>query len=189
MIRVVNEGFLATRNGRLINKQYQEVGPNEKVFQRDNQVCFDEDIEYDFGGHIWAGRISWLKMAWQHIPISLDNCEDFWLSATLKTFYNIATKTPKCPCPKDNPVNPDLCAASEKSASNHTNSIIGKRTIDHSIRANLIKAISMHLNYKPLLFYNSKTIDIINDKFKFGNITHPLFNLSDTLWKNINYWQ
>ena len=189
MIRVVNEGFLATRNGRLINKQYQEVGPNIKIFERDNQVCFDEDIEYDFGGHIWAGRISWLKMAWQHIPISLDNCEDFWLSATLKTFYNIATKTPKCPCPKDNPVNPDLCAASEKSASNHTNSIIGKRTIDHSIRANLIKAISIHLNYKPLLFYNSKTLDIINDKFKFGNITHPLFNLSDTLWRNINYWQ
>ena len=189
MIRVVNEGFLATRNGRLINIQYQEIGPIDKIFQRDIQVCFNEDIEYDFGGQIWAGRISWLRMAWQHIPISLENCEDFWLSATLKTFYNIATKTPKCPCPKDNIVNPDLCAASDNSAIVHINTQIGKKTVESSIRAKLMKDISIYLNYKPMLFWDSKALDKINDKFIFGNKTHPLFNLSDTLWKNVLFWQ
>ena len=87
MIRVVNEGFLATRNGRLINKQYKEISPKNKIYKRGNQVCFNEDIEYDFGGHIWAGRISWLRNAWKHIPISLDNCEDFWLIIIIIIFY------------------------------------------------------------------------------------------------------
>ena len=189
MIRVVNEGFLATRNGRLINKHYKEILPIKKLFKKGSQVCYNEDIEYDFGGQIWAGRISWLRNAWKHIPISLDNCEDFWLSATLKTFYNIATKTPKCPCPKDNPVNPDLCAASDRSAKYHSNSMIGKKTVDHGIRSKLIKDISNHLKYKPMLFSDSKALDKINDKFIIGNRIHPLFNLSDDLWKNALFWQ
>ena len=189
MIRVVNEGFLATRNGRLITKEYQEIAPIDKIFQKDNQVCFNEDIEYDFGGHIWAGRISWLRMAWKYIPISLENCEDFWLSATLKTFYNIGTKTPKCPCPKDFPINPDLCAASEESANIHDNGIVGNKTVDHSFRSQLIKDIAIHLKYRPMLFSDSKALDKINDKFIFGNKEHPIFNLSDSLWKNALYWQ
>ena len=189
MIRVVNEGFLATRNGRLINKQYEEISPKNKIYKRGNQVCFNEDIEYDFGGHIWAGRISWLRNAWKHIPISLDNCEDFWLSATLKTFYNISTKTPKCPCPEDDPVSPDLCAASDKSAIVHINSNIGKKKVAHSIRSKIIKEISLRLKYKPILFSDSKALDKINDKFIFGNKIHPLFNLSDSLWKNVLFWQ
>ena len=189
MIRVVNEGSLATRNGRLISKEYQEIGPTNKIFEKGNQVCFNEDIEYDFGGQIWAGRISWLRNAWKHIPLSLDNCEDFWLSATLNTFYNIATKTPKCPCPTNNPVNPDLCAASDNSAIIHSNSKIGGKTIDHSIRSKLIKDISIQLNYKPLLFWDSNALNKINDKFIFGNGIHPLFNLSDNLWKNALFWQ
>ena len=189
MIRVVNEGFLATRNGRLINKEYQEIGPIDKIFQKDNQVCFNEDIEYDFGGHIWAGRISWLRMAWKYIPISLENCEDFWLSATLKTFYNIGTKTPKCPCPKDFPINPDFCAASEESANIHDNGIIGNKIVDQSFRSQLIKGIAIHLKYRPKLFSDSKALDKINNKFIFGNKANPIFNLSDSLWKNALYWQ
>ena len=189
MIRVVNEGFLATRNGRLINKEYQEILPIEKIFQKDNQVCFNEDIEYDFGGQIWAGLISWLRMAWKHIPISLENCEDFWLSATLRTFYNIGTKTPKCPCPKNFPITPDLCAASEKTANIHANGTIGNKIVDHSFRSQLIKEIAIQLKYKPMLFLDSKALDKINDKFIFGNSEHPLFNLSDALWKNALFWQ
>ena len=189
MIRVVNEGFLATRNGRLINKHYKEIIPIRKIFKKGNQVCFNEDIEYDFGGHIWAGRISWLRKAWNHIPISIDNCEDFWLSATLKTFYNIKTKTPKCPCPKDNPINPDLCAASDKSAHYHINSKIGKKIVKNYLRSKLIKNISIHLKYKPILLSDSKALDKINAKFVFGNSIQPLFNLSDNLWKNALYWQ
>jgi hypothetical protein len=189
MIRVVNEGFLATRNGRIIDENFKEIMPKNELYKKDAQVCFNEDIEYDFGGHIWSGRISWLRNAWKHIPISLDNCEDFWLSATLKTFYNISTKTPKCPCPKDGPVNPDLCAASDKSAKIHINNKIGKNSIDLSTRAKLIKSISLHLKYKPIIFSDSKALEKINKQFIIGNKDHPLFNLSDILWENALYWQ
>jgi hypothetical protein len=178
MLRVVDEGSLATRNGRIITQNYKETSPASKAWTKNIQVCYNEDIEYDFGGHIWSGRISWLRNAWKHIPISLDNSEDFWLSATLKTFYNISTKTPKCPCPKDGPVNPDLCAASDKSAKIHTNNKIGKNIIDLSIRAKLIKAISLHLKYKPIIFSDSNALDKINKQFIIGNKDHPLFNLS-----------
>ena len=95
MIRVVDEGFLATRNGRLVDTNFNEISPISNIVWTDKpQVCFNEDIEYDFGGHIWAGRISWLRKAWMHIPISIENCEDFWLSSVLKSFYNISTRTP-----------------------------------------------------------------------------------------------
>ena len=68
MIRVVSEGSLATRNGRIISKNFNEKSPTPKAFEKNIQVCYNEDIEYDFGGHIWAGRISWLRKAWNHIP-------------------------------------------------------------------------------------------------------------------------
>ena len=60
MIRVVNEGSLATRNGRIIDENFKEIIEVYKKGGYHKQVCFNEDIEYDFGGHIWAGRISWL---------------------------------------------------------------------------------------------------------------------------------
>lgn len=189
MIRVVDEGFLATRNGRIIDKNFNEIIPNSKIFIYNNQVCFNEDIEYDFGGQIWAGRISWLRKAWTHIPISIENCEDFWLSATLKTFYNISTRTPKCPCPQDNLISPDLCSASDISATGHINPQIGKKSVDSSIRGKTMKKILNQFNYKPLIFSDPKIIDKINNKFIFGNITHPIFNLSNLIWKNALFWQ
>ena len=190
MLRVVDEGFLATRNGRIISKNYKELLP-APAFKRDLQVCFNEDIEYDFGGHIWAGRISWLRKAWTHIPISIENSEDFWISATLKAFYNISTRTPKCPCPKGKIkiINPELCAASDTSASYHENNIIGKISVHHSIRKKLIKETSIQFNYKPLILTNPKICFKIKKKFQFGNKTHPIFNLSDNLWKNVLFWQ
>ena len=96
-------------------------------------MCFNEDIEYDFGGHIWAGRISWLRQAWKHIPLTLDNCEDFWLSATLKTFYNISIKTSKCPCPKD-----------------------WRKNSKAFHRSKIIKAISINLKYKSFFIVRFK---------------------------------
>ena len=189
MLRVVDEGFLATRNGRLIKNDYSNTGPTKKnLYKRGNQVCFDEDIEYDFGGHIWAGRLSWLRNAWTHIPISLDNCEDFWLSATLKTFYNISTKSPKCPCPEDNPIIPDFCAATDSSSAVHANSRIGEKTILHSIRKKIIRELSIHLNYKPLMLSDSKILSKINKKFVIGNKSHPIFDLSDPLWQDSLFW-
>ena len=95
MLRVVNEGFLCTSNGRIITKNFKTNSGAHIRGNHYNQVCFDEDIEYDFGGHVWAGFISWLRKAWNHIPPSLENCEDFWISAALKSFYNISTKIPR----------------------------------------------------------------------------------------------
>ena len=53
MLRVVDEGYLATRNGRIISKNYKELIPASKLIFRNNiKICFNDDIEYDFGGHI-----------------------------------------------------------------------------------------------------------------------------------------
>lgn len=49
MIRVVDEGFLATRTGRFINENFKEFFP-APIYEINLQVCFNEDIEYDFGG-------------------------------------------------------------------------------------------------------------------------------------------
>ena len=191
MIRVVNEGYLATRNGRLIDSNFIDISPNSNMAWRKNiQVCYDEDIEYDFGGHIWAGRISWLRKAWTHVPVSIENCEDFWLSSVLKSFYNISTRTPKCPCPEKNIINPDFCAASHISAGIHINSEIGKsQGRDTSIRSILIKLICEKYNYTPLLKIEPKIYQKIQEKFKYGNDTNPIFNLSDHLWDNLLFWQ
>ena len=65
MIRVVNESSLCIINGRIIT-QDQHIFMTTKLHYG-KQVCTFEDIEYDFGGYIWAGRISWLRKAWNHI--------------------------------------------------------------------------------------------------------------------------
>ena len=187
MIRVVNEGSLATRNGRLVNENYDETSEVFITggFNKD-QVCYNEDIEYDFGGHIWAGRISWLRKAWNHIPFSFENCEDFWLSAVLKSFYNIPTKTPKCPCPEGNPIIPEMCAASDKSAENHENAKLGNSIVTFDIRRKLIKEMIKKFYYQRLIISNPKYAKNIHKKYVFGN---NFFNLSDILWKDVLYWQ
>ena len=117
MIRLVDEGFLATRTGRLIDHNYAEICLSNFSWRQGVEACYNEDIEYDFGRHIWADLISWLRKAWTHIPVSIKNNEDFWNSSALKSFYNISTKTPKCPCSEGGKViNPDFCTASHKSA-------------------------------------------------------------------------
>jgi UDP-N-acetylglucosamine 2-epimerase len=189
MIRVVNEGSLATRNGRLIDDNFNEFIPDE-ISKPGFEICFNEDIEYDFGGHIWAGRISWLRNAWRHIPISIENSEDFWISAVLESFYNISTKSPKCPCPSgNNTIIPDLCAASHISAVRHIDCIIGNSTINHFIRTRIMKETAILYNYKLLIKRNNNTIENMKKKYFFGNKSSPFFNLTDELWKNVLYWQ
>jgi hypothetical protein len=189
MLRVVDEGSLATRNGRIIGNKFQEYSPVPiKTFQKNIHICYDEDIEYDFGGHTWAGRISWLRKAWNHIPISIENCEDFWISAVLKSYYNIPTKTPKCPCPKGIPIVPDMCAASDKSADAHIDAIVGKSDITH-IRTDIIKETAIKFNYQLLISSDKEYVDNIPNKFVFGNLEKPLFNLNDSLWNDALFWQ
>ena len=185
MARVVNEGSLATRNGRIISKNFREVlGVKKIAFKK--QVCYNEDIEYDFGGHIWGGRISWLRNAWNHIPFSLKNSEDFWLSATLKSFYNISTKTPKCPCPKNKLITPDMCAASDKSAHKHENAKVGDSIIIHKIRNSLIKEIIEKFNYPRLIITKPNYVKNMHKKYI---IKDKLFILNDSIWKDTLYWQ
>ena len=188
MIRVVNEGSLATRNGRIITKKYEEKALSYDPLQFDKQLCFNEDIEYDFGGHIWAGRISWLRNAWNHIPISLANSEDFWISAVLKSYYGISTKVPKCPCPEGTPIIPEMCAASDKSSMSHIAASVGKTKInnDNKIREQLVKEIIKKYNYQPLILSDPDYVKSINKKYSYGN---SFFNLSDSLWKDAFLWQ
>ena len=189
MLRVVDEGSLATRNGRIINNNFIESSPASKAWKQNIQVCYDEDIEYDFGGQIWAGKISWLRKAWNHIPISTENSEDFWISASLKSFYNIPTKTPKCPCPKGISIIPDMCAASDKSAFIHSNAVVGNSSITTNIRKKIMKETSVKFKYILLTSSNPEYVKNITKKFVFGNLKNPIFNLSDSLWNDVLYWQ
>ena len=186
MLRVVNEGSLATRNGRLINENFKEISEVFTEGQIDKQVCFNEDIEYDFGGQVWAGRISWLRKAWNHIPFSIEHSEDFWLSAVLKTFYNIPTKIPKCPCPETNPIIPEMCAASDQSANSHENANLGESKVSDKLRARIIQEIIKNFNYPRLILYKPEYVKAIPKKFYYGD---NFFNLSDILWKDVLYWQ
>ena len=186
MLRVVNEGSLATRNGRIVDEYYKETSESYRNGSPDQQVCYNEDIEYDFGGHIWAGRISWLRQAWNHIPFSFENCEDFWLSAVLKSFYNIPTKIPKCPCPDGNPIIPDLCAASDKSAYVHEKAKVGESSITEELRVKLIKEITIKFNFPQLTIYKPEYVKSIHKKYFFSD---NFFNLSDNIWKDVLYWQ
>ena len=188
MIRVVNEGSLATRNGRIISKNLREIAMTYHNQKYDKQICYNEDIEYDFGGHIWAGRISWLRKAWNHVPISFENSEDFWISAVLKSFYNISTKIPKCPCPEKTPIIPEMCAASDRSSINHEVASFGQIKVnnDNKVRENLIKEIIKKFNYKPLVLLNPEYVKSIYNKYIYG---YSFFNLSDELWKDVLFWQ
>ena len=185
MLRVVNEGFLCTRNGRIITKnfietaEYGDSGLNK-------QVCFNEDIEYDFGGHIWAGRISWLRKAWNHIPFSIENSEDFWISAVLQTFYNISTKIPKCPCPEGKPIIPDMCAVSHMSGRKHEDAKLGNITIGFNIRSMTIRGIIEKFNYQRLVIRKPEYVRSIHKKYAYGT---DFFNLTDDLWKDPFLWQ
>jgi len=184
MARVINEGYLATRNGRIITEDYRTYSIFRLNLREKEQVCFNEDIEHDFGGHIWAGRVSWLRKAWNHIPFSFENCEDFWISATLKTFYNISTKMPRCPCPDEDPSNSnlDLCSNLEKIGLNHKNAILGETQIFHGIRAKIIEKTTKGFNYQRLIHTKPDFVKSMNSILKLGK--HIFKNATEGIWKD-----
>jgi len=186
MMRVVNEGYLCTRNGRIITQNYYSTTTVLKTGKYYQQSCYNEDIKYDFGGHIWAGRISWLRKAWNHIPLTFENCEDFWISAVLKSFYNISTKIPKCPCPeKRNTIPPDLCAASDNTSRKHNNAHVGNSIIFHKNRKKIFEKIVKGFNYQPLNLTKPDYVKNIYKKYIYGD---NIFDLSDALWKDALVW-
>ena len=188
MLRLVNEGSLATRNGRIISWAFRSTNKAYNLSSK-KHICYDEDIEFDYGGHLWAGKIDWLRKAWTHIPISIENSEDFWLSSVLKSFYNISTKIPKCPCPKDNNlIIPEFCAVSDVSARHHIDAKFGNLSSSHELRTTLIKKMSIKYNFTRLISVKPEYVRNIHKKYVYGN-NRPLFNLSDDLWKGALYWQ
>jgi len=188
MLRLVDEGSLATWNGRIIDENFQEYSPfPSKESKRNMHICYDEDIQYDFGSHTWGGLISWLRKAWNHIPISIENSQDFWLSATLKSFYNIPTKTPKCPCPPEGiTIIPDMCASSDLSENQYIDSKITNSVFSANIRNKIMRETSNRFNYTLLIKSNPEYVKNISKKFVFGN---SLFNLSDLRWNNAFLWK
>jgi hypothetical protein len=48
MNKFANKGSLATRNGRIIGENFMEILIPSKGFKINIQVCYNEDIEYDF---------------------------------------------------------------------------------------------------------------------------------------------
>ena len=56
----------------------KELVMNDKGWNKDLQVTVDKDVDYDFGGHVWVGRMQWLRWMWQHPPPTYATSEDFW---------------------------------------------------------------------------------------------------------------
>ena len=166
MLRVVDDGFLATRNGRFLDDSYREF--DWRGFWREGDVdTFDEDDTYDFGGHIWAGKVSWLQVAWQNPPPLIYNAEDFWISAVLKRELGIGTRRPRCPNP-DNGGDMELCACSMKIANDHVAPNLGGSDIDEKrlTRLDAMRAIAQHYNYKNLLSFDINAVTKMGARHK-----------------------
>ena len=58
-IRVNDEGYFCTRNGRMVDKSGKEVVLNSQGWREIRlQANTDYDPDWDFGGHIWVGKVS-----------------------------------------------------------------------------------------------------------------------------------
>lgn len=167
MLRVVDSGSLAVRMGRIITKESKEliVEPVWKVLL---PVTYNEDIEYDFGGHMWAGKMKWIRDAWNYPPPTIHTSEDFWISAVLKVYYSITTKKPKCPS-SNIPVEPDFCACSDKTQNpfKHEPLHLGGKII-HENRGYAINLIRNTYKFPLLLESNPDIIQKIRSIYTYN---------------------
>jgi UDP-N-acetylglucosamine 2-epimerase (non-hydrolysing) len=187
MLRVVDEGFLATRNGRFFDKNLIESYEDTvKLMKEGMQVTWEEDIEYDFGGHIWSGKIEWLKNAWKHVSPTFANAEDFWISAVLKSKYGIGTKKPKCPRPVQNDEFsfPDYCSCSDKSAGKHVDAVVGQKKAGFDIRSESMQLIMKSYNYVPLILGHEDIITSSLNSHKNQQST----DFKNTEFENCLFW-
>lgn len=132
MLRVVDGGDVATRNGRFVSfgsdaegkpccVTGDRGGASEGGWKLGLQVAAEADIPYDYGGHMWAGRVAWLRTSWSSFPPQdLTTAEDFWLSATLKSKLGVGTKRVRCPLS-----DVEFCACSMHIAHNHQPAEVG----------------------------------------------------------------
>lgn len=167
MIRVVDSGSLAVRMGRLINTKSKEICA-ETTSKVKMPVTFDKDIEYDFGGHMWAGKMKWIRDLWKYPPPTIHTSEDFWISAVLKVYYNITTKKPMCPSSRI-PIRPDLCACSDETqnAIRHEPLHLGGKII-HENREAAIDLIRNTYKVPLLLESNPNVIEEIKSVYSFN---------------------
>ena len=81
-----------------------------------------------------------------------------------------------------------MCA-SDKIASNLFNVIVGNFTFGHTVRSKIMRETATKFNYTPLINSNQGIIQEIRNKFVTGDLNHPLFDLNDSLWKDVLFWQ
>ena len=84
---------------------------------------------------------------------------------------------------------PDMCAASDKSVGNHLDAIIGNFTMGHTVRPKIMRETAVKFNFTPLINSNLQIIHDIRNKFVSGDLNHPLFDLNDSLWKDVLFRQ
>eukprot|EP00727_Mastigamoeba_balamuthi_P000133 m51a1_g10116 hypothetical protein (870) ;mRNA; r:28985-31594 len=187
LLRVVDEGSLAVRVGR-----YVHVRPGEGEWLGwsaggvGTQVTFEEDVQYDFGGQVWAGRMDWLRLAWSTPPVSIMNGEDFWISAVLRP-HGIATKAPRCPRPAGpGPLPfPDLCCCSDMSALKHSGPSVGD-TKSYADRNMVLNMIQRAYHFRPMVEDDRNVTDKWRAKMTWWTRT-KVFNVSG-VWEKCAFF-
>lgn len=153
MIRVVDTGSLAVRVGRFVTSDTTNADAITESFgmggdkaPKGFQVTNEEDVVYDFGGHLWAGRFGWLHTLWSHPPPVWITSEDFWISAVLRTHLGVHTKRPRCPTS-----DVEQCACSMDTAEDHAPVEVGAvRGGEFAVRNEAMSAIAQEYDYRPL---------------------------------------
>jgi UDP-N-acetylglucosamine 2-epimerase (non-hydrolysing) len=193
MLRVVRSGSLATRNGRFLSADFLEFGvPGD--FTKGGVDTFNIDDEFDFGGHVWAGEVTWLRSAWRKPPVLLETAEDFWLSAVLKSELGVPTRRPRCPAP-DSGGDVELCACSMKIASEHKSARLGGDDLAETqlsganTRTEAIRIISKEFNYSTVLSRDPDASRVVQSRHK----EIPIENFRPTLetknlFENCLFW-
>jgi len=185
MIRVVDDGYLATRNGRFVHPDGREdyIADPYSYWKKGFKVTFEVDADYDFGGHTWAGRLDWLKKAWTHPPVSYENCEDFWISAVLKTYQGVRTRSPRCPEGQ-----PELCACSHDLADQHKEAKIGKTEAQIKNHNDIMGLIVKTYDYKVLMKEDPEMPNKVSKLYKKVVGTYDTTNSSLAIFKECLYW-
>lgn len=187
MIRVVDDGYLATRNGRFVHPDGREdyISDPYSFWKKGLKVTFEVDADYDFGGHTWAGRLEWLKKAWMHPPVSYENCEDFWISAVLKTYQGVRTRSPRCPEGR-----PELCACSHNLADEHKEAKIGKTEAQVKNHNDIMGLIVKTFNYVVLLKEDAQIQNRVSKLYKkvVGTYDVTASNSTLSIFENCLYW-
>ena len=189
MLRVVDNGRLATRNGRFISygprinngtlTMIDSAGTSERAWEANMHVSFEEDVLYDYGGHMWSGRVSWLRTAWTaYPPTDLSTAEDFWLSAALLAALGVRTARPRCPR-----ADVESCACSMKIAHDHRSAEMGKFVgVERGTRPQTEAMHAVSTNYVPL---DSRAWDLESVAYVMEK---NIWNLSNTVFDGCLYF-